>query len=66
MEEETTLETARANAIMKVYEKIAETGMVTQNQLCFLSLFVKRKNDPTEMLIKEATRMMGIGKENES
>ncbi len=66
MEEETTLETARENAIMKVYEKIAETGMVTQNQLCFLSLFVKRKNDPTEMLIKEATRMMGIGKENES
>lgn len=64
--EENMLETARENAIMKVYEKIAETGMVTQNQLCFLSLFVRRKNDPTEMLIKEATRMMGLGKENES
>lgn len=60
METEKELNEARQKAIAKVYEKIAETGMVTQNQLYFLSLFMKRKNDPTELLIKEATKLMGI------
>lgn len=60
METEKELNAAKEKAIAKVYEKIAETGMVTQNQLCFLSLFIKRKNDPTEILIKEATKLMGI------
>ena len=60
METEKELNIAREKAIAKVYEKIAETGMVTQNQLCFLSLFIKRKNDPTELLIKEATKLMGF------
>ena len=60
METEKELNEARQKAIAKVYEKIAETGMVTQNQLYFLSLFMKKKNDPTELLIKEATKLMGI------
>lgn len=60
METEKELNAAKEKAITKVYEKIAETGMVTQNQLYFLSLFMKRKNDPTELLIKEATKLMGI------
>lgn len=60
METEKELNAAKEKAITKVYEKIVETGMVTQNQLCFLSLFMKRKNDPTELLIKEATKLMGI------
>lgn len=60
METEKELNEARQKAIAKVYEKIAEAGMVTQNQLYFLSLFMKRKNDPTELLIKEATKLMGI------
>ncbi len=60
METEKELNEARQKAIAKVYEKIAETGMVTQNQLYFLSLLMKRKNDPTELLIKEATKLMGI------
>lgn len=60
METEKELNEARQKAIAKVYEKIAETGMVTQNQLYFLSLFMKRKNDPTELLIKEATKLMGF------
>lgn len=59
-----SLTNARTNAIQKVYEKIAETGMVTQNQLCFLSMFMKRRNDPTELLIKEARKIIGGGGES--
>ena len=51
---------ALENAVQKIYEKIAEDGIITDNQL-FLILLYEKKNKPNQLdeILKNGIKVVG-------